>query len=176
RGSPGGSSNAGGGVPADGGQVYPATGQAFTIQGAGADSTISFLQNGARPEVPLSAGGVLNIVAPHIVQGGTIRAPQGTINLGVAGMTQSVAFLPGSLTSVSLEGAIVPYGVGQDGLTWLYNGYEVTAPPDKLITVNGASVDMADGAVLDLSAGGDLIAPEFVPGTGGSRNVLLQTI
>jgi hypothetical protein len=158
------------------GQVYPGTGQAYTLQGTSTNSTIRFTQNGTRPGVPLSAGGTLQITAPHIVQGGTVRAPQGTITFGVAGTTQSVDFLPGSLTSVSLEGATVPYGMTQDELTWLFNGLEIKAPPDKLISVAAGSVNLAKGAVLDLSAGGDLIGPEFVPGTGGSRDVLQQTI
>src|SRR5262249_14248085 len=49
---------------------------------------------------------------------------------------------------------------------------ELAVGPDKLIAVNSARVNMASGAVLDLSAGGDLIGPEFVAGTGGSRDVL----
>ncbi|WP_195930271.1 filamentous haemagglutinin family protein [Hyphomicrobium album] len=153
-------------------QVYPGTGQNFIIRGSGANSTIRFVQNGARPGVPFSAGGTLQITAPTIIQGGTIRAPQGSITFGVAGTTQSVEFLPGSLTSVSLEGAIIPYGTTQDELNWIFSRLDLAAPPDKLIAVNSNSVNMAPGAVLDLSAGGDLIGPEFVPGTGGSRDVL----
>ncbi|WP_072389324.1 filamentous haemagglutinin family protein [Hyphomicrobium sp. CS1BSMeth3] len=157
-------------------QVYPGTGQKFVIRSVGADSAIRFVQNGNRPMVPLSAGGSLEIVAPYIVQGGTLRAPQGSIILGVEGLTRSVELLPGSLTSVSLEGAIIPYGMTQDQLNWVFGGLELSAPPDKLITLKGASVAMADGAILDLSAGGDLVAPEFIPGTGGSRDVLQRTI
>ena len=41
------------------GQVYPATGQTYAIQGTGANSTIRFTQSSERPEVPLSAGGNL---------------------------------------------------------------------------------------------------------------------
>src|SRR5262249_17960302 len=85
------------------GQVYPGTGQEFTIRSFGVDSTIRFEQTGARPAVPLSAGGKLQITAARIVQGGTVRAPQGSITFGVAGTTQSVDFLAGSFTSVSLE-------------------------------------------------------------------------
>src|SRR5215470_7715157 len=157
------------------GQVYPGTGQEIIIRSYGADGTIRFVQNGARPAVPLSAGGTLQITAAHIVQGGTVRAPQGSITFGVAGTTQSVDFLAGSFTSVSLEGATIPYGVTQDELSWLFGGRDVLAPPDKVISISANSVRMASGAKLDLSAGGDLIAPEFIAGTGGSRDVLALT-
>jgi filamentous hemagglutinin family protein len=98
--------------------------------------------------------------------------------------TQNVTLGAGSLTSVSGAGSLVPYGYTVDGLTWyvgnttfasntnLYSGTMLTASPTKAITLSGANVSTASGAVLDLSGGGDIYATEFVSGTGGTTNVL----
>ena len=45
-------------------------------------------------------------------------------------------------------------------------------PWTKRIEVRGASVRVDDGATIDLSGGGDIIAAEFRPGPGGSRDLL----
>ncbi len=135
--------------------------------------------------------------ATTITQSGTIRAPSGSIVLGVGDMTdsatqtqfdglpltntQQVALNSGSITSVSLDGAIIPYGTTTDGQDWQYNAVgsdttpgDLAAPPAKIITINGANVALNSGATIDLSGGGDLQAIEWVPGTGGTRDVLSQ--
>ncbi len=96
--------------------------------------------------------------------------------------TQSVTLSAGSITSVSLDGTIVPYGTTTDGTDWQYNAVpnqasnvDLTAPPAKVITINGANVALNSGATIDLSGGGDLQAVEWVPGTGGTRDVLSHT-
>ncbi len=119
--------------------IYPLSGSTFILDAAGPNpTTISFLDNGPS-QVPLSAGGTLLIDATTIVQAGTIRAPSGTIVLGVGDMTdpstkaqfalgtsngsatlpltdtQSVTLASGSTTSVSLDGAIIPFGTTIDG-------------------------------------------------------------
>ncbi len=48
-------------------------------------------------------------------------------------------------------------------------------PPAKLLSLNGSNVSINSGATIDLSGGGDIYAYEFVPGTGGSRDVLSRT-
>ncbi len=71
-------------------------------------------------------------------------------------------------------------GTTVDGQEWQYNpspsnpNPDLTAPPSKVITINGANVALNNGATIDLSGGGDLQAIEWVPGTGGSRDVLSQ--
>ncbi|MEW6439019.1 MAG: filamentous hemagglutinin family protein [Pseudomonadota bacterium] len=99
--------------------------------------------------------------------------------------TQSVILDGGSLTSVSAAGLDMPFGttindtdfsiVGSnilaDESSTATNPY-LTAPPTKSIQLNGASIDSQQGAVLDLGGGGDFFGTEFVPGTGGSHNVL----
>ena len=44
--------------------------------------------------------------------------------------------------------------------------------PTKQILSRGAEVTVTSGAVLDASAGGQLLSYEFTPGKGGSKDVL----
>ncbi|MEW6342584.1 MAG: filamentous hemagglutinin family protein [Pseudomonadota bacterium] len=185
--------------------VYPSTGSTFILDAVGpvsgsnstpAPTTITFLPDGSSG-VPLSAGGTLLVDATNIVQSGTVRAPSGSLIFGVGNTastttqtqfnnlplvaTNSVSLTSGSVTSVSLDGTIIPYGTTVDGVEWQFNPLpganaapDVTAPPAKFVSVNGSSVSLDPGATVDLSGGGDLQAAEWVPGTGGTRNLLAQ--
>lgn len=184
--------------------LYPASGSTFIVDAVGpidpatgkpAPTTVTFASNGASG-TPLSAGGTLLVDATDIVQGGTVRAPSGTIVFGVgdpsnaatqaqfAGQplvaTDSVTFVNGSTTSVSNGGLVIPYGTTVDGVEWQFSpttgatAPDLTAPPAKYIGVNGSRVALDKGAKIDLSGGGDLQAVEWVPGTGGTRDVLSQ--
>jgi filamentous hemagglutinin family protein len=161
------------------------------------------------PVVPLSAGGSLLFDAASIEQGGTVWQPAGSIVLGLGSTgdaataalfnptdpslkkqinalplvdTGTVTLSAGSKTSVSLDGAVIPYGTTVDGKEWQYNVStfgtqtlaDLTAPPAKLIEIQGAKVALGQGAEVDLSGGGELEAIEWVPGTGGTRDVLSQ--
>ncbi|MGO4702976.1 filamentous haemagglutinin family protein [Dyella sp. 2RAB6] len=188
-------------------QLYPATDYRFAIVANGAglkdasgnaiDTTLSILPNG-NGSTPLSAGGTLLLSANHIEQQGTLRAPAGSLILGVTdaaaqasalgadpklfplAVTQSVHLAPGSLSSVSLDGVTVPYGRTIDGVQWRYDADpnndtpDLTAPPSKQIALNGADLALDAGAGIDLSGGGHLQAAEWVSGTGGTRDVLAQ--
>ena len=96
--------------------------------------------------------------------------------------TLAVELGAGSKTSVSLDNTVIPYGTTLDGKEWQYNESQLgnttrpdlTAPPAKLIQIEGASVALNQGAAVDLSGGGQLQAIEWVPGTGGTRDVLSQ--
>ncbi|MEW6435850.1 MAG: filamentous hemagglutinin family protein [Pseudomonadota bacterium] len=187
-------------------QLYPATANTFIIDAAGpivngaqSPTTVTFLPGGTASSIPLSAGGSLLIDATNIVQDGTVRVPLGTLVLGVNDTasqakefnnlplvaTQSVSLGAGSVTSVSLDGATVPYGTTVDGLDWQYQIYgpasetisfpDLTAPPAKSISLSGNDVALDPGATVDLSGGGTVYASEWVSGTGGSRNLLLQS-
>ena len=51
----------------------------------------------------------------------------------------------------------------------------LTGPPAKIMTFNGSNIEIDQGATLDhLSGGGDVFAYEFIPGPGGTRDVLNQ--
>ncbi|HEY4076631.1 MAG TPA: filamentous hemagglutinin N-terminal domain-containing protein, partial [Rhizomicrobium sp.] len=178
-------------------QLYPATGSVFIVDAPVAGSTITVLGNGnATP--PISVGGALLVDAATIVQNGTIRAPSGTIQLGVGDVTDadvktafnnlplirttSVTLGDGSLTSVSLDGQSLPYGTTTDGTDWKLSvtnvtGQQITSgdltqAPQKLVSLAGDTVTLGTGAVIDLSGGGNVYAQEWVPGTGGSRDLL----
>lgn len=184
--------------------LYPATGSTFIVDAVGpadpvtgtpAPTTVTFASNGTSG-APLSAGGTLLVDATNIVQGGAVRAPSGTLVFGVGDpankatqtqfntlplvATDSVTFAKGSVTSVSNGDAIIPYGATVDGVQWQFNPIAGTttadlgAPPAKFIGVNGSRVALDKGVTIDLSGGGDLQAAEWVPGTGGTRDVLSQ--
>lgn len=131
---------------------------------------VTFAGGDATAAAPLSAGGALDVNAAQIVQGGVVLAPFGRIAFNA---TDSATLRPGSLTSVSGTGLTVPYGTIAGGADWSYNGAPVTAPTEKAITLSspGQAVAVEAGARLGLAGGGDLLAQEFVPGPGGSRDV-----
>jgi filamentous hemagglutinin family protein len=153
------------------GQVYPTTAVNFELNTPG---TVRILPGTATmpSATPLSAGGQLTITAQNIDQEGVLRAPLGQITLN-AGATGSVTLAPGSLTSVSADGQLIPYGSTQNGQQWLYAATTlVGAPPAKQVSIKGATVDLQKGSKVDLSGGGDIYAYEFIAGPGGSKDVL----
>jgi len=193
-------------------QIYPVAGaNARVYAGVTFDpNAANFFQPGGRivisspggalPPPPLTAGGTLLLAAGEIDQGGVLRAPFGQIALGATGnesgidavfnlgsqspatFTTEVKLLPGSLTSVSGEGATIPYGGTTDGTS-----YSVCATGSGCATVNlsantpsiaptvsliGQSIAVGQGAALDLSGGGTLAGSAFIFGRGGSYDVL----
>lgn len=174
---------------------------------AGVDNKLTIQQNGLAA-APLSVGGTIVVDAQTIVQAGTLWAPLGTIVVGVTdphkqvpglstllatsycidgqactsapvAVTNSVTLAPGSLTSVSAAGLVLPYGYTVDGETWYLGAPSlgtpatvVAAPPTKTISLFGADIATRAGAVIDARGGGDIYATEFVSGTGGTRNIL----
>ncbi|MDH4459696.1 MAG: filamentous hemagglutinin family protein [Nevskia sp.] len=94
--------------------------------------------------------------------------------------TRKVTLGNNSLTSVSLDGLTVPYGRTLDGQNLFFNGTgnrdaridELLQSPEKVIGITGADVKLETTARVDLKGGGDLIASEWIAGTGGSRDVL----
>lgn len=180
---------ANGDVAFDAGQIYPTTGSSFAITSASATGTVAFGRNGTDvPDAPYSAGGNLLVQAANIIQGGIIRVPLGTLTLGgtsaygpsgtvFAPATQTLTLVDGGITSVSANGLEIPYGTTTDQTEWYFSPTStdpLTAPPQKLLTLSGTSVAINSGATVDITGGGDVYAYEFVPGTGGSRDVLDQ--
>jgi hypothetical protein len=180
-----------------GAQLYPTTATGFAINdlptGGTAASpatptvvTITAPTPTVAAPTPLSAGGSLSINATEITQAGVLRAPLGEIALKGISLTDSsgnvltpgsVTLASGSLTSVSADGLILPYGATANGTQWTYSPASgvtnvATAPPTKQISLSGATVSTNSGAKVDLSGGGDLYAYEFIAGQGGSVDVL----
>ena len=183
-------------------QLYPTTLGKFDVfvydhSGAAGSITVRADGNSAHP---LSAGGSLALYASNILQTGVLRAPSGTIHLGwdgidldksttaldapknqIAGATittpvaRDVTLTSTSVTSVSVIGMEIPFGVSPDGLTWIDpRGVDVTMAglPEKSIRVGANSITMAAGATLDIRGGGDLLATRWVAGNGGSIDLL----
>lgn len=160
-------------------------------------STVSFhrLEGSSDAPPPLSLYGQLTVGADIINQGGALRAPLGRISLGMGGSqfypgpemaepgqigwgsgnhitTSEVNLLPGSLTSVSAKGLTIPYGGTTDGLSWMLNGQKIdTTLASQGVTVVG-SLRADQGSVLDLSGGGMPTGAGFIPGRGGSVDIL----
>ncbi len=192
-------------------QIYPPTETTFTIAaydvpGQPGTGTIEITAPAGQslPSLPLSAGATLNIYASNIVQGGVLRAPIGTINLGsgvtsaspvdpLSGQnfeaTENLTLAPGSITSVSAvdpvshQGLTIPYGTIVDGTSWIDPaGNDITlagngayAVPDKAVNISATNVTDGPGATIDISGGGDLYAYQFVSGTGGTVDLLAST-
>jgi len=181
-------------------QVYPTTLAAFDIfayDPLGGTGSITATGSG-RAAAPLSAGGSLRFFASEITQNGTLRAPLGSIVLGWDGsdLDSSTLTLDGpqdavgglgsqaarvvslgaaSTTSVSADGLTIPFGLSPDGLVWIDpRGVDVTLDglPTRGVTLAGDDVRSALGSVVDLRGGGDLMAFQWIPGTGGSVDLL----
>lgn len=158
-------------------QVFASTLSDFTVSVTRPGGRLTVAPGGAAAP-PLSAGSRVALAATEVVQAGVVRAPFGEIVLGgddgIAG--EQVELRPGSVTSTSGAGQRVLFGrtqFGQDIVLPL-TGFTrvVDAPPQKRVAIDAARVDVAPGAVADLAGGGDLLAPEFVPGPGGSTDIL----
>lgn len=170
-------------------QVYPTTETQFSITVANQPDTtpgdatvvpggqITIRGNGGALDPVLSAGGTLTLTADHIEQAGRLVAPLGSINLDAS---TSLTLDSGSVTSVSAAGLLIPFGETNAGVQWLYGPTndepsvnQLTAPPAKSITLSAPTIDQKSGSVVDVSGGGDILGVEFVPGSGGSNNILV---
>ena len=154
-------------------QVYPTTLTNYEIRVVdNSVATVSFSGADGAP-IPLSAGGTLMVSAPQITQAGVIRAPLGRIELNGG---EAVRLAPGSITSVTAAGNLIPLGTVENGRDLIYafgdRNATLSAPPAKTVVLRAPSLAVAEGAVVDLSGGGDVYAYEFTVGPGGSRDVL----
>ena len=187
------------------GQIYPPTGVAFTIAaydyvtgGKTHPGSVTLAAGGQR-DLPLSAGGRLNVYASSIFQGGVLRAPIGEIDLGWNGSgsapidlasgltvnaTQQLTLSRGSVTSVSAvdphtgRALIIPYGLDLNGISWIDpTGADITlgGVPAKTIHISAVSIDDQHGSTIDIRGGGDLVARRWVSGLGGTRDILAST-
>ena len=84
-------------------------------------------QGGVAPAMPYSVFGSLSMSAGRIEQGA--RCARRTISLGylngAASATEQLSLLPGSITSASAAGLVMPYGGTVDGVTWTHLGAAV---------------------------------------------------
>ncbi|MGC1302703.1 MAG: hypothetical protein WA840_10045, partial [Caulobacteraceae bacterium] len=177
-------------------QVYATTGSTFDVTSAARTGVITITGTSSTPPpTPFSAGSDLTIQAANIVQDGVVRAPIGALTLGsntalvigansggsggsvFAPATTSLTLGAGSVTSVSADGLSIPFGTTTDQTEYFFTPTDanaLTAPPAAVLTLAGQNVTTASGATVDLKGGGDVFAYEFIPGTGGSRDILSQ--
>ncbi|KZD23957.1 filamentous haemagglutinin family protein, partial [Tardiphaga robiniae] len=172
-------------------QIYPASGAGGSITAGytqsgnyGSGSVLNIRRYGDTvPDVPYSAFGSLSLSAETINQGGVVRAPLGQLYLGAMRQEKADAInlLPGSITSVSGAGLLMPYGGTVDGLVYRYDGTAIVLDgaggmlnngPRRGIQLATTHLNAEDGSVLDLSGGGELAGAGFVSGRGGSVDIL----
>jgi filamentous hemagglutinin len=190
------------------GQIHPTTAGTFNLfvydhvaMGLPARGSVS-IAGGVPRQLPLSAGGTLGIYASLIHQGGTLRAPIGTINLGWDGSGSAPAFNPiagasralpvttqltlasGSITSSSAvdpltgKALVIPYGISLDGTTWIDpagNDITISGVPNQSVNLAAINLVTAEGATIDIRGGGDLYAYRWVAGNGGSKDILASS-
>ncbi|WP_367155891.1 filamentous haemagglutinin family protein [Methylomonas sp. HYX-M1] len=156
-------------------QIYPTTLSQYLIRiENNPQGKLTIVGSGNSSVTPLSAAGKLTLQAANIVQGGTLRAPLGSLQLQAG---ESLVLADGSLTSVSAAGAVIPFGVTQAELDWLYvldsvRNLVFDTPPEKSLLLQAPDVELAAGSTVDLSGGGDLYAYEFLTGAGGTYDYL----
>jgi len=156
-------------------QIYPNTGARLGFEAIGENSKITINSSSEAPKPVLSAAGELSFKADNIEQNGVLTAPFGRINFTAA---KSAKFNASSVTSIYANNQIIPYlrtdTGGERYLDLVNSGSFKTSLLEKGINIKSADVDLQKNAVLDLSAGGDMFAYEWVPGLGGSKDILAQ--
>lgn len=191
-----GSLNMAGDLKMEAARIYPTTlGNfdlfAFNNSVSGSGGSIIVLSSGSAG-APVSAGGALRLFAEKIGQQGTLRAPLGSITLGWDGsgtapenavtgraasmsVTASLVLAASSTTSVAADGLTIPFGLSQNGLNWVDpRGVDVTTGglPHSAVVLSAGSISASEGSVVDLRGGGDLLAYRWIPGIGGSSDLL----
>jgi filamentous hemagglutinin family protein len=197
-----------GAVQLTAGQIHPTTAGSlnifaydYTTGGSLTQGAVS-IRGGAQRQLPLSAGGTLGIYASLIHQGGTLRAPIGTVNLGwdgtgtapainpIAGnslalpITSQLTLTSGSVTSTSafdpLTGAslILPYGISLDGTSWIDpagNDITISGAPAQSVNLAARNLTTEQNSTIDIRGGGDLYAYRWVSGNGGNSEILASS-
>ncbi|MFC3553992.1 filamentous hemagglutinin N-terminal domain-containing protein, partial [Alcaligenes endophyticus] len=171
-------------------QLYPDVDAKGGLQ---SNQSLTILRTpGSTPYAPYSLGELI-FTAPRIQQHGVVLAPGGQItfraqrvdnggSLRFEAGDSSIDFGPGSITSISMAGLRLPYGGTVDGLDYLYHGALIRElasslfDPSKSMHLSAHDIKVQEGAVLDLSGGGDLLGAGFVAGRGGSVDARLYPL
>lgn len=180
--------NFAGALTLNSGVVYASTLSDFTVKGLAGSSTLTLNPPAeamaSTSGTPLSALAHLSLQAQDITVNGTVRQPFGRIDITPDG---SLTLGAASELSVSGQGIQVPVGNTINQRDWVYaitgsqdGTVDPTAdttrvlsslPVDKAIKLNGAKLSISPTSKLDASAGGDIVASEFVAGVGGSTDM-----
>lgn len=170
----------------------------FTVASSNVNGLVKIEgQGGAIPDALYSAGSYLRILGANIEQNGVLRAPLGLLDIGAnqstavsstvnAPATLSLKFGADSLTSVSArtnlntnDTLLIPYGTTTDTIEYFFSpgtNAVLTSAPVGELRLAGRDIFIDSNAAgevrVDARGGGDVFAFEFIPGTGGSRDVL----
>lgn len=152
-------------------QIYPESGGRLTFRALGANSRVHVEASQQEAKPILAAGGTLNLQANSIEQNGVLSSPFGVINL----LADQISLGADSVTSVSSNKSIIPFGTTITAGE-VFNPSQGRTRPlvDSAINLQASTIDLQAGATLDLSSGGDVFAYEWIPGLGGSKDVLGQ--
>ena len=158
-------------------QIYPTTLSDYRFEVSGDTARIDIRARAGEAGPVYSAAGSVEFLASTINQAGIVRAPNGSVSF----IGEDVTLAPGSLTSTSLDDTLVPFGALQGGLDWTYSlarnqtlvfDNELNVLPEQQVEISADNINLAESAVVDVSAGGDLLAYEWIPGIGGSTDYL----
>ena len=158
------------------GQTYATSGTTFGITGLnavsaqdrGSELILRAPLGGSTSTVPFSAFGSVSMAAPHIDQGGVLRQPFGQISLVAS---QQLILGQDSITSVSGDGFTIPYGTSENLSRWLVDGFNtVSLPVRKTVVLSAPDIQASASATVSARGGGEILAWEFFPGVGGSRD------
>ena len=127
---------------------------------------------------PLSAGATIRLNAKNILLDSSLLAPHGAIELSAE---DEIRLSASSVTSVSSD-RFVPLGIAQAGsFSWVYAPLggtpyrfdsEDAFPLERAIRFESSVFESSEGSEIDVSAGGQVYAREFVPGIEGSFDTL----
>lgn len=153
-------------------RLSPATYSDFRVDVSGDPSgTINISRlAGSAADPSLSPAGRLEFAAATIEHKGTVTAPLGEIVFTAP--TGEVTLGADSVTSVAADRALWFGYTAESGRSWNYLGNKVETLPGKGIRIDAGNTVLATGARLDLSAGGEAVAWEFIAGPGGKSDVL----
>lgn len=160
----------------DASRTFATTASLFTVEGnEGSRLALGTGAGGAATSAPMSVFGELVLRADTIDHQGVLWQPFGALTLSARGQ---LLLGEGSLTSVSGAGATRLYGSTENLSIWqlpsqgrLGTDRPDTLPLDKGVTLDAPLVEAAAGAAVDVAGGGDVLAWEFFPGVGGSRDL-----
>ena len=161
-------------------QVYPTTLTNYSINQTGDSHSAVTIQSNGKPLTPVySAAANLSVNAENIYQQGVVEVPFGTLTLNA---TNTLELENQSITSVSGNNLNVLFGQIDAG-NWVYpmsltpgiTSQLLSTPPEKALSLKGNSILDDVGSTINLKGGGNLYAYQFIPGSGGSNDVLNPT-
>ena len=165
-------------------RVYPTTQSIFSISTAGDVTTLATVVNPSEDPI-YSAGGSLSLEAANILHMGRWAAPMGQLYLAADEDNGRVYLESGSRLSVAGD-TRVNYGrLDDNAIIWLSHDKSSSnavtnriadAPfeelPETDVRLGGSEVITRDGALVDISGGGEIFAYHFLPGIEGSTDPL----